>query len=80
MFEKMTLNEIHYNSATSTFLSVVGLALKKFSYASHALAYRINWEIHKQVKVVYLTILLHRKGNLTIHHVCQTFIQNQDIL
>ena len=39
--EMMTLKEIRYNPATSTFLLVVGLALKS-PHAWHALAYRIN--------------------------------------
>jgi hypothetical protein len=42
----MTLNEIRNNPATSTFLSVVGLALKKLSRAKHGLVYRIEWDIY----------------------------------
>jgi hypothetical protein len=51
--EKMTLNEIRYNSATSTILLVVGLA------HTHNMLFRIKSTgryIHqKQVKVVYTT-------------------------
>ena len=63
----MTLNENRYNPAASTFLLVVGLALK--SPHMHSMLWRIEstgrYTHHKQVIVVYY-IVLHRKGKLTI--------------
>jgi hypothetical protein len=53
----MTSNEIRYNLATSTFLSVVGLALK--SYHTQNMLLRVEsigiFSHHKQVKVTYIT-------------------------
>ena len=54
----MTLNEIRYNPAASTFLLVVGLALK--SPHTHSMFLRIEstgrYTHHKQVIVVYYYI------------------------
>jgi hypothetical protein len=41
------------------------LVLKKSSYAKHALAYQINWEIYTP-QAGGSGMLLHRKGKLTI--------------
>jgi hypothetical protein len=41
----MTLNEVGYNSATSTFLSMVGLALK----SSHTFSLRMSYAFHLHV-------------------------------
>jgi hypothetical protein len=51
-----SLNDIHYNPATSTFLLVVSLAFENFSDEKHILAYRKHEN----------GILLYRKGKLTI--------------
>jgi hypothetical protein len=57
--EIMILNEIHYNPATSTFLSVAGLALKSFHTQN------MLYTHHKQTNVVYYCTVP-RKGKLTI--------------
>jgi putative heme iron utilization protein len=66
MCKMVTLNETCDNPTTSTFLSVVGRALKS-AYTQNKLL-RIEstgrYTHHKPMKVVY--ILQHRKGKLTI--------------
>jgi hypothetical protein len=53
---------IHYNLATSTFLSAVGLALKSSRKQNMLLRIdRVNWEIYKPL-AGESGILLHRKG------------------
>jgi hypothetical protein len=55
--EMMTLNEIYYNPAISTFLSVVGLAVKISQTHNMLLLIKLNGKYihvhHKQMKVVY---------------------------
>jgi hypothetical protein len=54
----MTLNEIRFNPATSTFLSVVGVALKSFHTQNMLLRIELTgrYTHHKQVKVVHCYI------------------------
>ena len=58
IYEMMTLNEIRYNPAASTFLLEVGLALK--SPHTHSMLLRIEstgrYTHHKQVIMVYYYI------------------------
>jgi hypothetical protein len=58
IFEMMPLNEIHYNSAASTFIVSSLPRFEKLSYTKHALVHRITWgnTRHKQIKVVYCYI------------------------
>jgi hypothetical protein len=61
----MTLNEIRYNPATSTFLSVVGLSLKSFCTQKWCVSIEPTgrYTQYKQVKVVYYYI---EKEQMTI--------------
>jgi hypothetical protein len=61
----MSLNEIHYNPATSTFFVSSLPSFEKTSYTKHALVYRINWKIQTP-KAGESGILLHKKGKFTI--------------
>jgi hypothetical protein len=56
--EMMTLNEIHYNPPTSTFLSVVCLAMKSSHTQNTLLRIKATgrYTHYKQVKVVYYYI------------------------
>ena len=60
----MTLNEIRYNPATSTFWLVVGLALK--SPHTHGMSSRMEsterHTHHKQVKVVHYYIHVEKES------------------
>ena len=66
--EMMTLNEIRYNPAASTFLLVVGLALK--SPHTHSMLLRIEstgiYTHHKQATVVYYYIERERQKWRTV--------------
>jgi hypothetical protein len=55
---KMTANEIHYNLATSTYLSIVCLVWKS-PYTQNMplrIKFTVRYTHHKQVKVVYYYI------------------------